>query len=505
MSRDFSYPLRVAADKFGARTAFVYRGRRWTFDEFDRATDRLAAAFERKALTGRTVVVLLLNEPLAVMTYLALARAGAISVPVNPNLLPHEIAYIVEDSGSTVIVADRSVSGTARDIVTADNRVEWLLTANEPTATIGEERLEDMAEEVGTPSTVVDPNSDASIVYTSGTSGFPKGVVRTHDANLWTTVNSVMGQRRECDDVEVFVLPLFGIAFVFQVMPMVSAGGTVVLDGSFDPERTWDLIEKHRATRIFLAPTMIDSLLSVAGHESRDVSSLKVINTAYEFPDRIRRAAEARFGPIVAYMYGLTEAQLCVSTPAEFAADASNAGHAMGLMRVRVFDDDRHQVEQGVRGEIALSGPSLMSRYHGREEATAETLIDGWLFTGDLGYLDEDGRVHIVGRKKEIIKSGGFSVDPVEVENVLLDIPGVVDAAVIGVPDEHWGERSVAFLVASEPLSQEAVRAFVKTRAASYKVPKQVFFVSVLPRTPTGKVQRGQLRSRAQESATAGM
>lgn len=504
MSRDFSYPLRVASDKFAARTAFVYRGRHWRFDEFDQATDRLAAAFERAGLTGQKVVVLLHNEPLAVMTYLAIARAGAVSVPVNPKLLPHEIAFILEDSGSTAIIADAMFSVTARGLVAADDRIGHLFTANVASARDGELRLEDLLDRPGTPTTVVDPTSDASIVYTSGTSGFPKGVVRSHDANLWTTVNSLLGQTRGPDDVEVFVLPLFGIAFLFQVMPMVLAGGTVVLDGSFDPERTWELIEKHRATRIFLAPTMLDSILAVDGHEEKDASSLRVINTAYEFPERIRVAAEARFGPIVAYMYGLTEAQLCVSSPEEFAADPSNAGHAMGLMRVRVFGEDRLPVEQGATGEIALSGPSLMSRYHGLEEVTAEALVDGWLFTGDLGYLDECGRVHIMGRKKEIIKSGGFTVDPVEVENVLLAFPGVLEAAVVGVPDEHWGERTVAFLVVSEPLSEETIRGYVKQQVAAYKVPKQIFFVSVLPRTPTGKVQRGRLRTQAQETVPAG-
>ena len=150
------------------------------------------------------------------------------------------------------------------------------------------------------------------LVYTSGTSGFPKGVSRTHDANLWTCVNTALGQTRFPDDIEIFVLPLFGIAFIFQVMPLLMSGGTIVLDGPFDPARTWELLEAHRATRVFLAPTMLDSMLAVDGHEQRDVSSLRVLNTAYEFPERVRNRASERFGDIIAYMYGLTEAQLCV-------------------------------------------------------------------------------------------------------------------------------------------------------------------------------------------------
>lgn len=503
MNRDFSYPLRVASDKFGARTAFIHRGRRWTFDEVDRATDRLAAAFERGGVTGEKVLVLLQNEPLAVLTYLALARAGGVSVPVNPKLLPHEIAFILQDSGATAIVADDAFCATARELV-ASHEIAHLFTANAASAVAGEDRLEDLLDQPGTPTTVVDAGSEASIVYTSGTSGFPKGVVRSHDANLWTTVNSLLGQHRSPEDVELFVLPLFGIAFLFQVMPLMLAGGTVVLDGGFDPHRTWELIEEHQVTRIFLAPTMIDSLLTVDGHEGRDASSLRVLNTAYEFPERIRRAAETRFGPIIAYMYGLTEAQLCVSTPEEFAQDPTNAGHAMGLMRVKVFDEHRAPVPAGETGEIALSGPSLMSGYHGQDELTAESLHDGWLFTGDLGHVDEHGRIHVSGRKKEIIKTGGFTVDPVEVENVLLGFPGVLEAAVVGVPDEHWGERTVAFLVTSEPVPEDALRIFVKERVSSYKAPKQLVFVTGLPRTPTGKVQRGQLRNQVQQTAPPG-
>lgn len=499
MNRDFSFPLRVSAEKFGARTALVYGDRHWRYDELDAATDRLAAGFESTGLTGRRVVVLMRDEPMALITYLALARSGAVAVPVNPKLLAGEIEFICNDSSAGTIIADAEFVETARGLFTTCETVTGLITVHagdDPGHHGGEQRLEDLLSGEGVPATVVAADSLASIVYTSGTSGFPKGVMRTHDANLWAVVNSVIGQNRTRDDVEVFVLRLFGIAFLFQVMPMILAGGTVVLDGQFNPGRTWELLEKYRATRIFLAPTMIDSLLSVPDHEDRDVSALRVLNTAYEFPERVRVAAEERFGPIIAYMYGLTEAQLCVSTPEEFAADHTNAGHAMGLMRIRVVDAKRGFAAAGEVGEIALSGPSVMSGYLDREEATAEALVDGWLLTGDLGYVDDFGRIHVTGRKKEIIKTGGFTVDPVEVENVLLTHERVQEAAVVGVPDEHWGERAIAFLVADPEPTPEELIAHAKEQLATYKVPKQVFFLDELPRTPTGKVQRGKLRTR---------
>lgn len=474
---------------------------RWTYRALDDVADRLAAAFDRRGLSGAPVLLLLRNDPKTVLTYLALARTGAVSVPVNPGLLPHEIALMADDSGAKAIVADAEYAPGAAELLRECPSVERLLVVNAPEAGPDRERIEDLAAEAGAASAAeLAPGSVAQIVYTSGTSGVPKGVARSHDANLWACVNSALGQPRYADDVEVFVLPLFGIAFIFQVMPMLQAGGTVVLDGAFDPARTWELLERHRATRVFLAPTMIDSMLALAGHEDRDVSALRVLNTAYEFPERVREAAVTRFGGILAYMYGLTEAQLCCSTPAEFARDPTNAGHPMGMMRVRVFDDDRQPVASGVVGEIALEGPAVMNGYHRREEATSEVLEDGWLFTGDLGSLDEQGRVHVVGRKKSMIKTGGFSVDPVEVENAILAHPDVREAAVVGVPDEHWGEQVVAFVAPTSKLegAEDEVLAFVKSRVVGYKCPKRLWMLPELPKNAMGKIERAQLRVRAE-------
>lgn len=502
MRRDYSYPLRVAADRHPDRIAFAYGEERWTYRAFDLATDRLAAAFERRGLAGERVLLLLQNEPRTVMTYLALARAGAVSVPVNPKLLPHEIAFVADDCGAAAIVADAEFAQLGAELLEECAGAGRLLVAGAPEGGAAGERIEDLAaEEATAPMPAVDPDATALIVYTSGTSGVPKGVERTHDANTWACVNSMLGQPRFVDDVEVFVLPLFGIAFIFQVMPMLQAGGTVVLDGAFDPARTWELLERHRATRVFLAPTMLDSMLALEGHEDRDVSSLRILNTAYEFPERVRLAAAARFGDILAYMYGLTEAQLCCSTPGEFAQDPSDAGHPMGMMRIRVVDQDRNPVGSGVVGEIALEGPSVMRGYYGREEATAEALEDGWLYTGDLGFLDEHGRIHVAGRKKAMIKTGGFSVDPVEVENAIMAYPGVREAAVVGMPDEHWGEQVVAFASPAAELDgvEDEMLAFVKSKVAAYKCPKRLWLMPALPKNAMGKIERARLRSVAEE------
>jgi acyl-CoA synthetase (AMP-forming)/AMP-acid ligase II len=500
--RDYAYPLRVAADRFPDHTAFLFRETRWSFREFDAATDRLAAAFERRSVTGRHVILLLGNEPTTVLVYLALARAGAVSVPVNPRLLTHELSFIADDCEASVVIADAAFAATAAELREQCPAITQLFTVN--AAPGGElDRIEDLLEEAGPgPRATVESASAALVVYTSGTSGTPKGVERTHDANLWTCVNSQVGQPRFHDDVELFVLPLFGIAFIFQVMPMILAGGTTVLDGQFDPARGWELLEAHRVTRVFLAPTMLDSMLQIDGHERYDTSALRILNSAYEFPERVRRATAERFGEIVAYMYGLTEAQLCCSTPVEFAADPSDAGHPMGMMRIRVVDDAHRPLGPGEVGEIAMEGPSLMTGYHRRADATAEALSDGWLYTGDLGYLDDSGRIHVAGRKKLMIKTGGFSVDPLEVENTALQFPGVAEAAVVGVADEHWGEQVVAFVSPSAVEEQESDLAlFLKSRLAGFKCPKRIIFVAELPKNPMGKIERARLRELAETSS----
>jgi acyl-CoA synthetase (AMP-forming)/AMP-acid ligase II len=505
MRRDYAYPLRVSADRFPDRVAFDCAGDHLTYREVDDAVDRLASAFDARGLAGQHVVLLLNNEPMTVITYLALARVGAVSVPVNPRLRLNEIQFVVEDCGAGAIITDADFAAEADQLLELCAAVQTVFTLNDRTG--AHERLEDLVGEAARPlAGTIDPDALALIIYTSGTTGVPKGVARTHDANLWTIVNSQIGQPRYPEDVEVFVLPLFGIAFIFQVMPMLFAGGRIILDGAFDAQRTWERLASERATRVFLAPTMLDSMLSLAGQEGHDVSSLRILNTAYEFPERVRTAAVARFGDIIAYMYGLTEAQLCVSTPEQFKADPTDAGLAMGMMRVRVVDDDANPVAPGTIGEITLEGPSTMASYYGREEATAESLRDGWLYTGDLGYLDDGGRVHISGRKKSMIKTGGFSVDPVEIENVMLDFPGVREAGVVGVPDEHWGEQVVAFVAttAGAEVAEPELLAHVKAQLAGFKCPKQLWFLDELPKTGTGKIERGRLKALAVQGAPSG-
>ena len=498
---DCSYPLYCSARRNADRVAVVDAadGEEVTYAELERRIAGLAAGLRGLGLGGATVATLSANVPETVELYMALARAGATAVPLNTRLTAKELRFMVADSGAAAIVADRELLPVARQLREELAAVGTVIPLRGP----GEDGpgLQELREsEPGPPPADADgeERSPATIIYTSGTTGFPKGVVRSHRANAWNMVNSALGAPRTPADVELFNLPIFGIGFLHFAMPTLLGGGTLVLDGAFDPARAWRLLEERRVTRTFLAPTMIDAMLAVPGQESRQLPELETIYTAYAFPERLRRAALARFGERFVYMYGLTEAQLTIATREEFVADPTSVGRSMGVSEVAVIDPANCRCAAGVVGEVAFAGPSLMSGYHGQPEASAEALGDDsrWLRTGDLGRLDAEGNLHYVGRSKEMIKTGGFSVDPVEVENAILDREEIAEAAVLGTESERWGEEVVAVVVVREgaALDEAGLLAACKQRIASYKVPKRVLTLPELPKNPTGKVERGALR-----------
>ncbi|WP_040597457.1 class I adenylate-forming enzyme family protein [Patulibacter medicamentivorans] len=487
---DASYPLLCACERFGDRPAIVDRNGTVSFRELERRIAGLSAGLRRAGHGGRTVGMLLDNRSEVVEVYMALARAGCIAVPINTRLTADEQAFVVDDAGVELLVADDQQLDRARELA-AGADLDVLPLAGGSGSSI--HALRETAPDP-VPSDRSGRDDDvATIIYTSGTSGFPKGVARTHRANVWNVVNSALGSPRRPGEVEVFNLPTFGIGFFHFLVPALLGGATVVLDGAFDPARAWELLERHRATRTFLAPTMIAAMLAVDGHEHRDLTALELIYTAYAFPERVRRAALERFGSRFAFMYGLTEAQLTCSAPEHFESDPTDVGTTMGVSRVAVLDPAGRPLPDGEVGEIGFAGPSVMAHYHGRPDATAEAVRAGWVLTGDLGRRDEDGRLHFVGRSKEMIKTGGFSVDPVEVENAILALDGVVEAAVVGVEDEYWGEAIVAFVVGD--VRPEAVTGVCRERLARFKVPKRVVGVDALPKNATGKIERGRLRA----------
>lgn len=488
---DWSYPLLAACERNPRRVAVRYRGAELTFAELERRTAALAGGLDAAGAAGRTVAWMMANTPEAIEVSMALARIGAVSVPLNYRLRDDEIDLILGDSGADLLLVDPSLSACARAL------------GERPEALPSPAELRDRGG-TGPSFREVPDDALATVIYTSGTTGVPKGVMRSHRANAWNVVNSALGSPRSVGDVELFNLPAFGIGLLTFAVPALLGGATLVLDYAFAADRAWRLLQDEAVTRTFLAPTMISAMLAVEGQESYDLSHLTTIYSAYEFAEPLRVRALERFGDRFIFMYGLTEAQLTCSRLGEFAAAPDSAGGAMGVLRIRVLDPDGQPLPVGQVGQIALQGPATMDGYLNRPEETASALRDGWVLTGDLGRIDEDGNVYYAGRLKEMVKTGGFSVDPVEVERALTAIDGISEAAVIGVPDAHWGEMLVAYVVTSEPLDEQRVISACRRLVAGFKVPKRVFSLDALPVNATGKVERGRLRERFASDSAAG-
>lgn len=492
---DYAYGLSVAARKWPRRTALVCGDLRIGYAELDARVDRRAAGLHARGVDrGATVASLFLNTHHAVELYLALARIGAVLVPINPRAVAPEIVHVLDDAQCRWLVHDPEFDAVARSAcrdaalqvqrirpAADDDAIDWnACSADAPFAgrrAIGGEEV-------------------ACILYTSGTTGKPKGVVRTHAANLFNVMNVMIAAPRAEADVELFTLPISGIGTVHFLLPSLYSGATVVLLRKFDARHAWRLLASESVTRAFLAPTMIHAMLDLPPHECA-APALRTVDTAYEIPDRLRARIVERFGTNVFHMYGLTEAQLFLPSPGAFVAKPGANGKPMGLMEFRVAGPDGVELPPATVGELQLRGPSAMAGYHRNPEATDRTVVDGWVRTGDLGFVDDDGDFHFTGRLKEIIKTGGYNVDPLEVENVLHDLDEVAAAAVVGVPDPYWGEAVVAFLVAPQTCDDRTVLEHCRGRLSGYKVPKHLLRIDALPVNPTGKIERGTLRREA--------
>lgn len=495
---DWSFLLRAACERHGSRLAIRYRDLTLSFEELEHQIAAIAGGLQE--LPHGPVASLLANVPVAIELPMALARSGRVGVPVNGRLTADEMEYILRDSRVKSVIVDSDSLPRAIELRKRIGDLQIVLSGGGDLSpgVLELKQLQGAGNARTSGAREVPDEQTASIIYTSGTSGFPKGVLRTHRANAWNIANSALGSPRTPQDRELFNLPAFGIGLLHFAIPALLCGATVILDHSFHPDRVWQILREQEVSRTFLAPTMIDSMLGSEQDDGDPLPRLQIIYTAYEFSARLRQRALARFGNRFVNMYGLTEAQLTCAQPGEFERKPTSVGKSMGAMRIAILDEKGSELARGETGEIAIGGPASMSGYHGLEAETASALREDWVLTGDLGYVDQDGDLHFCGRKKDIIKTGGFSVDPVEVENAVLTLASVAEASVIGVPDDHWGEMVIAFVVAADgamPPSEAQVREACRQRLASFKVPKAVQVLPALPKNATGKVERGRLRA----------
>jgi long-chain acyl-CoA synthetase len=440
---------------------------------------------------GDRVGIMLPNVPYFPVVYYGVLRAGGIVVPINVLLKKREVAYYLTDSGAKLVFAWH---GFAEDAQAGAGEAGAECVLVEPGA---------FEHQVGaaTPDTSVADTADddtAVLLYTSGTTGQPKGAELTH-ANL--TLNA-QGAADLFDlgteGIVLGALPLFhSFGQTCGMNATVSGGGTLTLLPRFEPGKALEIIQRDRVNVFQGVPTMYGAMLHYPERERYDVSTLRLCGSGGSaMPVELLRGFDEAFGCKILEGYGLSESSPVASfNHADRERKPGSIGTPIKNVAMRIVDDDDHEVAQGEVGEIVIRGYNVMQGYWRRPEATAETIIDGWLHTGDMGRVDEDGYFYVVDRKKDLIIRGGYNVYPREIEEVLYEHPDVREAAVVGIPHDEYGEEVGAAVALKDGASAtpDELRDYVKEQVAAYKYPRVVWLVHDLPKGPTGKILKREI------------
>lgn len=479
--------LRDRARATPRRVAIDCEDRLFTYRELDEGSDLLAGTLLAAGLRrGDRVATLTGNSPEHVEVFFACAKAGLILTPLSWRLAPTELAYQLDDAEPAILLVEDGRAGLA-DAALAAASVRPL-----------RRRLGERGG--GGPVEVEVADDDGLLlVYTSGTTGKPKGALLTHANCFWTNLSLDLATGISGDDVVLQVLPQFHCGG-WNVQPLLAwwKGATVVLERSFDAGRCLRLIEEKRVTTMMGVPAIYQFMAQEPRFAEADLSSLRraVVGGA-PMPTALLDAWRER-GVALVQGYGLTEAApnvLCLP-PEDAVRKTGFAGKPYPYVEVALRDPESGRLLDGpATGELVIRGPNVFPGYWRDPEATAQVFADGWLLTGDVAERDEEGYYRLCGRLKDMYISGGENVYPAEVESVLHEHPAVVDAAVVGVPDERWGETGVAFVVLEEgaEVTADEIVAYCRARLAAFKVPREVRFVQDLPRSAMNKVLKSEL------------
>lgn len=503
---DLGRMLAQTAERFPNKTAIIFKDQKTSYAEFDRRANQVANALISLGVQpGDRVGVLIHNLPLFMEAYYGILKAGGAVVPMNVLYKPGEVEYILQDSGARALLtfgpfAQTGLTAAAhvpdvRDvIVAAPQAVPGALSWAD---TIGGASME-------APHVEVQPEQVAVFSYTSGTTGRPKGAMLSH-RNLLANCEQGMSLPNTAvrpDDVVWIALPLFHIYAMNVGMNLtVMNGGTMVVIDRFEPLSSLEAIQKYRCTVLYGAPPMFVAWAQMPNVRDYDISSLRFIASgAAALPVKIMETFEAMAGVPISEGYGLSEAAPVVtSNAAAPKVKPGTVGLPMPGVEVKIIDEAGNEVPRGELGELICRGANIMMGYWHQPEATAATLHDGWLYTGDLATMDDEGYVSIVDRKKDMINVSGFNVYPREVEEVLFRHPAVAEAAVVQYPDPYQGESVLAYVVLKQgaTATEQEIIDYCRSEIATFKCPRKVVFRDDLPKNNTGKVLRRELRDQA--------
>jgi len=479
-------------------------GRRFTYAELNARTNRLANALtDLGAAAGDRIGILLMNGSEFVETFFATAKIGATLVPLNWRLTPDELEFILKDSGTTTLVFGPEFAGQVAEIESRGSKTEikrYIQLGGEIAAFAENFETLTSAQPETEPALAGSDDDLLFIMYTSGTTGLPKGVMQSHRTVFAAITNMMATNEAGIGETTLLSLPMFHVGALAPAFQSIYSAARLIITRGFDPVKSWEIIRDEKITSTLLVPAMLQAMKAVFDPSKHDASSMRsMVSGAAPVPVSMIEAF-AEMGIEINQVYGMTETcgPGCLILGEDAAARPGSTGKGYFYTDVRITAPDGSECPPGVSGEVCMRAPNNMVGYWNRPEATAEALVDGWLHSGDVGVADADGFVTIVERLKDMLISGGENVYPAEIENVLLAHPGVADAAVIGIPSEKWGESAMAVIVRApdNEVSEEDLFALSKSKLAGFKCIRRVKFTDIIPRNASGKILKRALRDK---------
>lgn len=488
------------AQRFPDKLAIVDQRRKLSHRDFHLRSNRLGNYLLRQGVAkGDRVALSCGNRAEHLEFIFALAKIGAIAVPFDYGWSAHEYAAMIDFfAPSAFLIEERSETQKVWELVhnrLSDTRILALENGSSANGTPYEEAI--AASAAGEPMIGIDGKDPFIVMITSGTTGFPKGCVIDHETYALRSVNNAISKGLNDRERGLLTLPLHFNAGRGSAMSLLYLGGTLFLLDKFNEDTFIDILEHEQITYTILVPALCQRLLRHPKIERIDKSSLSYVGiTGGHLTPQLAQEIMAKLSPHVYEAYASTDCgQIAILKPEDRATHSDTVGQTIWAVLIKILDDDCREVPAGELGEICLRSPMAIQGYYRNPEATEEFFHGGWCHTGDIGFLDSQGYMHVTGRKKNMIKSGGISIFPEEIEEVLSAYPGLADVAVISCQHPEWGESVQALVVpkAGAAIEPESVTRFCKERLAHYKAPKSVEIVASLPRTALGKIDRGKL------------
>ena len=508
--------LNIASAICPDRVAIVFEGNRYTFSQLNERVNRLANGLSGIGVKkGDRVALLQVNCNQCVEVYFALSKLGAIYVPLNFRGKENELSHILNSAeASTIFTGERYIKmlnnmkpnlKSMVNYISIDDKADGMSYYEDMILSASSEELE----------TQIEDNDTTILMYTAGTTGLPKGVMLPHNSFTVYVLENVTPADPETEERNILTVPLYHVAGIQAMMAAIYGGRTLVMERQFEPKEWMELVETEKATRVMMVPTMLKQLIDHPDFSKYDLSSLKVITYgAAPMPIVvIRKALEVFPGVSFINAFGQTETASTITTlgPEDHNISGDDAekkrklkrlssiGKPMTDVEMMIVNEEGHEIPAGQIGEIIARGPRVMSGYWKDKEKTDKTIDKaGWVHTGDIGYVDEEGYYFLAGRATDMIIRAGENISPEEVELAIQSHPKIEEVAVIGVPDEEWGEqpRAVVVLKAGETATPEEIMEYCRNLLAGFKRPRSVIFVDSIPHNPMGKIIKRELRNK---------